>query len=535
MSYAGARLTGVEAYNTEMSDDESIQESPLLQTGKFQEVIPVGPLEESYVKPSVEPNSASDPWISSEIGVSPSRWGETYAPLAGELSEEDQSDPYFPTKAEQNEKLGFEHHGKGPKIFARKTYQPLEKPRQYEGFDNHSKAEDDALPFEVTKATASQGRQRMSALPRISTGIVMSKENFDTYRRSLDVMRQGSLVRSGSTTQGNPDLDPNQDENDDINPDERERKRQAAKVRQQQEARMSVYRQSMTKLIGEAAPHAPAISSNHCSKSSRDADDLSDDDDIMDDVPLSILQAHGFPKKSSATRKKQDSTPSLLSGPAKLDMVRGPAASTTGARPPSLRPARGLGFSNVFGDTGTRSIDRGLIGEIAKEEEAKRKRQSFPWGAAYGANGDRQSLAHSETMSAPLPGTHASDPTIHDIQAKLQQLIETQALMMQNMNQFPHGQFSTQSAPSLKSRTAHPPMAEPTQASVALPHTISSQPLPAADGDVYHTKAWNRPSTMRLIATKFNESEESDDDDEWREALAARQELRAQWRSQLAA
>lgn len=544
MSYENIRID--EGYPMDESDDESIQVSPLLQTEQFQDAKLDGPTEgSSYVKPAAASYSKEDPWADSYLEPGTSSWRRPRARASTMLPERDFSDPYSPVEGNQNEEeeLTFANQHQRASVFVRKSYQPPPESssHQQKVHFGPSKPEEDTLPFEATKATASQGRQRMSGLPRISTGIVMSKENFENYRKSL-IMRDGSLIRNDSKMVQEMDRegrDGDIDDDEAVSSDAREQKRHAAKLRQQQEARMSIYRQSMTRLIGESAPHAAAVSGNRAGKNAdNDSDDGSDDDDIMEDIPLSILQAHGFPKKMSPTKKKRTHSPSPKSSIDLQTTMDTPkkAGSVTLSR--QQRPASTLGFTDVFGDRKREPVGRGLIGEITREEEAKLKRQSMPWGS-YGVVNKRHSMVPSETMSAPLPDTKVGDPVMQDIQAKLQQLIETQTYLMQNMNYQPTStrQLSPSVAPSLRTVESPSPSAQVQKEPPVPSHTVQNpMPVPVSYDEPSNNRVWNRPTAMRaIVADRDGIDDSDDDDDEWREAMAARSSLRAQWRSELAA
>jgi hypothetical protein len=144
---------------------------------------------------------------------------------------------------------------------------------------------------------------------------VMTPAQFEQYRKQKELTRkQSDASRSGSS-----DASGDYDEKD-----EDERSREAALHRRRQEAHLSVYRQQMMKVTGEQPLGSSAQLRSSVSKISNGPPTLvnrmstldvsadksgsgkSSDGDEDEDVPLAILQAHGFPHKNRP--------PTLLAG-----------------------------------------------------------------------------------------------------------------------------------------------------------------------------------------------------------------------------
>ncbi|EGX90395.1 hypothetical protein CCM_06815 [Cordyceps militaris CM01] len=147
---------------------------------------------------------------------------------------------------------------------------------------------------------------------------VMTPAEFEKYRQ--DKERQGMTPKTtgpaSSAEHVTPTPPPKQQEEDDedeINydddEDDAEKSRQQVKQRRKQEAHMAVYRQQMMKVTGEhaappiplARPNLPAtLSAPQLSTMKNPANPISgvSDEDEDDEVPLAILQAHGFPAKN---------------------------------------------------------------------------------------------------------------------------------------------------------------------------------------------------------------------------------------------
>ncbi|PTB78100.1 hypothetical protein M440DRAFT_1329237 [Trichoderma longibrachiatum ATCC 18648] len=141
---------------------------------------------------------------------------------------------------------------------------------------------------------------------------VMTPAEFEKYRE--DKIRHD---RTNSTSKDDDEDDINYEDDE----DEAEKSKQQAKQRRKQEAHMAVYRQQMMKVTGETNPtnglgipaslSAPQL--GHVRASSLDpaaapppplpatangASGGSDEADDDEEIPLAILQAHGFPNKN---------------------------------------------------------------------------------------------------------------------------------------------------------------------------------------------------------------------------------------------
>lgn len=140
---------------------------------------------------------------------------------------------------------------------------------------------------------------------------VMTPAQFEQYRQ--DKERQGAASEAPAAKAAAAKQQQHQDEDDedeinyDDDEDEAEKSRQQTKQRRKQEAHMAVYRQQMMKVTGEPAPvitptsrpGLPTVSSapqlNFTKTPSPNPPSDEDDDE---EVPLAILQAHGFPARN---------------------------------------------------------------------------------------------------------------------------------------------------------------------------------------------------------------------------------------------
>lgn len=264
---------------------------------------------------------------------------------------------------------------------------------------------------------------------------VMTPQQFELYRRQQDERHRYNQAF------GKADSDESGDDYDDEDEDEMERDRQAQNQRKKQEAHLAVYRQTMIKITGEAAPgpiHPSNGSSSMLSPSGgmgASTHDLSNrlsainldtssgskspgrssDGDEDDDVPLGILAAHGFPNKNRPpTRLMHSGSNSNLRGGAQSlapPSVTGDAINRNSlpafARKLPEDPYYGAGLvhapqreSMAFHSYSSPNLPTlavpsgastnhphhpaGLVGVIAGEERARAARRGSP-GAANGA------------------------------------------------------------------------------------------------------------------------------------------------------
>ncbi|TVY52763.1 hypothetical protein LCER1_G004774 [Lachnellula cervina] len=131
---------------------------------------------------------------------------------------------------------------------------------------------------------------------------VMTPAQFERYKQDQERLRSFG-------GQSKDEDDEEEDETYDDDEDEVEKNRQLAKQRRKQEAHMAVYRQQMMKVTGETSSGPPAAnrpsvfatqSSPNLGVSGKSSSDENEEED--EEVPLAILQAHGFPNKSKPPR-----------------------------------------------------------------------------------------------------------------------------------------------------------------------------------------------------------------------------------------
>ncbi|KAG6002141.1 hypothetical protein E4U21_003438 [Claviceps maximensis] len=294
--------------------------------------------------------------------------------------------------------------------------------------------EDNMFEGSTSKMSRSRASQRPAPRSSNSSGNkVMTPAQFEKYRQdketSSTTTQENRTSPNMSTTKnnvGDDDDDINYDDDD----DEQEKSKQQTRQRRKQEAHMAVYRQQMMKVTGETnsafssplrqqvRPSLPTSSTapvfGHLQTPSPDPaifNAPSEEDD--EDVPLAILQAHGFPHKNRPPTRlsPSGSTPNLLTSSSGLSpggpasMAGSEVAAKTNDRRKSALPAFARNLpqdpfvgasiarpaireSLHFGDAKRQPSPQppqqgplppgGLVGVIASEERSRAMRRGSP-------------------------------------------------------------------------------------------------------------------------------------------------------------
>ncbi|PBP18504.1 hypothetical protein BUE80_DR010571 [Diplocarpon rosae] len=331
---------------------------------------------------------------------------------------------------------------------------------------------------------------------------VMTPAQFERYKQ--DQERLGSYG-------GHSKEDEDEEEPYDDDEDEAEKNKQLAKQRRKQEAHMSVYRQQMMKVTGEAIP--PARPNVYATQSSPNlglpgAEDAEEDEE----VPLAILQAHGFPNKGKQQMRSMGSNPNMRSS---AQMVAGGVVGADSRLPVFARhlpqdPYLGAGLVNPMhreslafgGGAGSvsgaapRGPPGGLVGVIANEERSRAMRRGSPnpqgdYGSAAGggfspamgmqppafgsSNGMGQGAPMGPMNTMMLtPGDQAQI----QMSQQMQQFMQMQMQFMQIMTaggQAPPGQMQPSgelprpgSAQQLRPGSSHPQMGSQHQRAMTM-------------------------------------------------------------------
>ncbi|KAG5355811.1 hypothetical protein CJU89_5523 [Yarrowia sp. B02] len=391
-------------------------------------------------------------------------------------------------------------------------------------------------------------------------GRVVTKAQYENYRRaSVDLNALGEAAAPG---------DASDDDDDEYTAYDDDEKLENAKMRAKQQAHLAVYRQKMMKVTGAASTPAfktPPMSGGHSFGGSDSEDDL-------DDVPLGILQAHGFPRDSQ--RLKTMSSDTNLASHIELaasPMVYSKSASTSPMfkpRDPDTLSVHSASSRNMpFGRSRLSGVPhpllsgpqptRGLVAEIAREEKEKIKRKSgMPSAMSMGGGlrGYAGSLNDASSVyEAPPPG---------GLQAQMAQLMQMQMQMQMTLQQqmqgggggVPQGPPSSAGAgtapPSihgLKHRWSTNDLATPNPRFAGDNASIASGGSGMSNRSRYrpgfNVRAFNRSTTtpelgqqQRRVMSQTHmpvyteDDDDEDDDDGWKEMAEQRRVLRDQWR-----
>lgn len=544
------------------SDDGSIQNSPVVDSGAFM----TGPMTGSMPP---ETSSWAEDLESSRVSSVPSSLS------TNKLMEES---PLSSTEALQTTtSLQFSGPTKSYSTFMRRSIieedtsatdlPKLGGSRSRKGVTPKLRAlngeDDDILPFETTKHMASRGVRRGSSdmLPSISPSITMTMDRYQNYRKSLSslemLQREDSFAQATKKKTGpNDESDGESDGEGDglIASDEKERKREQARRRQQQDAQLSVYRQQMTKVIGNGRPGIPASASSITLDNTTTFDTLEDDEDDLDDVPLAALRSLTMPQRRGMSRARSSMSIATDLGAGDTSALAPSSSSMLGglrgghARQKSVDELPPL--PRVF-NTEEKRVSRGLVAAISKEEDAKARRKSMPALAPGGI------------------GSTQPDMAIADIQMQIQQLAEMQFQLFNQVNgngapqpQQPQVMPSQRRASTIFGNGMAPHSARPAslrsfngapaaytfgqrqsldlgrapyspqsfssnerlESTAYMPQTPPSGQLsPLPEGRVQ-----NRPSMMRIV-TSQDDDDDDDDDEAWQKMLQERRALRAEW------
>ncbi|KAK9237393.1 hypothetical protein V1525DRAFT_404235 [Lipomyces kononenkoae] len=210
---------------------------------------------------------------------------------------------------------------------------------------------------------------------------VMTVSEFEKYRRTR--------TDSPEPDDDDDDVDRDPDSESDNegffkseDSDSEMRQQEALKLKQRQDANLAVYRQQMRKVTGNSGPPPPpplGIRANgQLSPLSSLTQLVPDADDEEDEIPLGILQAHGLPGRHRGAPSSLASRPISSRAPSIYPTQNFPPV------PPSVSIPRGLTLPEQMHDQmfdpqfhQAMPAPRGLIHEIAREQEAKLHRRSM--------------------------------------------------------------------------------------------------------------------------------------------------------------
>jgi len=272
-------------------------------------------------------------------------------------------------------------------------------------FDNH-----------ITESAhlAQRFRERSLSPPTRHTphNKVMTPAQFERYKQDQERMRS-----IGGKSKEQEEDDEDEDETYDDEEDEAEKRQRLAKQRRKQEAHMAVYRQQMMKVTGEAASTGirPPAFSSQSSPNLAALGQPEEGEEEDEEVPLAILQAHGFPNKNKPPMRSAGSNPNLraqsVAGGALPVFARAlPQDPYFGAGivHPTNRESMAFagGAGSVNGGQSRGLPVGGLVGVIATEERSRAMRRGSP--NAQGEYGPPPSNGFNGMGMPPMP--RASTP-----------------------------------------------------------------------------------------------------------------------------
>lgn len=218
---------------------------------------------------------------------------------------------------------------------------------------------------------------------------VMTPAQFERYKKDQErLSTYGPLSKK-------KDEEEEEDNYEEEVDDDAEKAKQLANQRRRQEAHMSVYRQQMMKVTGEAPSGIgnhlrPTASGAHSSPNLVTLGRLEDKEDDDEEIPLAILQAHGFPNKNKTQVRPMSSIPNLraqsvMSGALPVFARHLPQDPYIGAGLAYPTNRESMGFSGGAGSVHGGSVRNtpnipagGLVGVIANEERSRAMRRGSP-------------------------------------------------------------------------------------------------------------------------------------------------------------
>lgn len=260
--------------------------------------------------------------------------------------------------------------------------------------------------------------------------IVMTKSQYDKYLLEKKEKNESGKSNAADKQQNDEDDDDSSDDSDDDEfdasrraLDNEENKHQDMRMRMRQDAHLSIYRQKMVKLTGSQ------IGLLNTKSKSKLPVKRNDDDSDEDDVPLGILKTHGFPRRPRTASQPNLLAPELTyskrnKSSGDLDSLH--STPSTGPTTPAVEEGylamRNQSVMTLPGFNASVPMNRGLVGEIAKEESAKSKRK--PMLNSLGGHS-------KETDDVMIHGK--SNQSQAEIQAQIQQMMSMQNKILTQM------------------------------------------------------------------------------------------------------
>lgn len=387
--------------------------------------------------------------------------------------------------------------------------------------------------------------ERSSVIPRNTK--IMTKAEFESLKQS-----SAGRYEDGES-QKSDESEVDEDE------DEAEKVKQLAKQRRKQEAHLAVYRQQMMKVTGEQPGDLPSLTSGRptVSRSTQSLPSLnsvqlptmdpsitqaetptksSDEED--DDVPLGVLQAHGFPSRSRPPTRMTSASTSAVprpmshmstypipQGATRNDPMAGgggnpdlpafarhlPKDPYVGANLVNQSTRQSLG-QNYQISPGSQLPPGGLVGVIAGEERAKAMRRGSPnVNGTYGPVGGQQmpgpQMPHPGMLSPGMgmPFMPMQQPSLGEqaqmqTNQQLQQMMQMQMQWMQQMQQMMQMQgMQVPPAPGMMQQQAQAGASEPFWTPQGHEQNRESMMSTPSMTNEYQNSHQRSPSAMSLM------------------------------------
>ena len=288
---------------------------------------------------------------------------------------------------------------------------------------------------------------------------VMTPAQFERYKKEQERLSTfGPLARKKQQ-------EDEEEENYDDEDDDAEKAKKLANQRRRQEAHMSVYRQQMMKVTGEGPSGLggslrPGASGAQSSPNLPTLARLEDKEDEDEEIPLAILQAHGFPNKNKSPVRPMSSIPnlraqSMMSGALPVFARNLPQDPYLGAglTYPTNRESMGFsgGAGSVYGGSSRGGVPAnlppgGLVGVIANEERSRAMRRGSPnplgeYSTPPPANGfDGMGGMPPINPMMLTPGDHAQLQMSQQMQQFMQMQVQFMQMMTSGQMPMPPGQ-----------------------------------------------------------------------------------------------
>lgn len=254
---------------------------------------------------------------------------------------------------------------------------------------NNTSEDSELLDFvpNLRPAISSMGSRFRTSGPTTPASIVMTKSQYDKYLQDKKKDSNSLSVTNKEEENDDDDNETGDEDSDDEYFSSRhhfeneENRRQDMRMRMRQDAHLSVYRQKMTKLTGSQIGllDIKSESKNHVKNNENESDE--------DEIPLAILQAQGFSRRphSGSPTNLSDNDPGEITyskrNKSSCDVNSLYTPPSTGPSTPAVEEGylamRNKSSVNLPGFNSTVPMNRGLVGEISKEETAKLKRRSI--------------------------------------------------------------------------------------------------------------------------------------------------------------